>query len=67
MTMSTWELVKGCPVRRRGGGSLMLPDIEVWNVGCKCHLDKYKTRVGTIQCNSVQLNNEWFFKNMNIR
>ena len=43
MTMSTWELVKGCPVRRRGQGSLRLPDVEARKVGWKCHLEKYKT------------------------
>ena len=51
MTMNTWELVEGCPVRRRGEGSLMLPDVEVWNVGWKCHREKYKTELATIRCN----------------
>jgi hypothetical protein len=66
MTMSTWELVKGCPVRRRGQGSLMLPDIssrhsilpdvEVWNVGWKCHRRNLKMDLeqsNAIKCNWV--------------
>ena len=60
MTIITSQLLKGCPVRKRGGGALMLSDIEVWNVSLKCHLGKYKTRFGTIKCNSVQLSDEWF-------
>ena len=62
ITMITWKLLKGCPVRRRGAGSMMLLDVQVWNVGLKCHLDKYKTKFGTIKCNSVQLCNICFFR-----
>ena len=40
----------------------MLSDIEVWNVSLKCHLGKYKTRFGTIKCNSVQLSDEQFLE-----
>ena len=46
------ELLKGSPGTRRGRGCLMLPDVKVKHVNCKCHINKYLIRFsGTIKSN----------------
>ena len=66
MTIITWELLKWCPVRRRGWGSLMLCDVEVRNVDWKCHLENPLffnfAQWNAIQCDGLP---NVFFLNMN--